>query len=201
MKHPILLVLLLLGICSCKDETKTPATAPQDANSDSLSSHLPVLDFLQGDIRRVDSFASGILRKTTVQNKKDSAYIKLEEFHRLADQFLLSELDSTFFRQHFEETSLMDESSGQINFIYTAVTPEPTLRQVIVYIAPSPDSYDKIDRIYMETAMTRNDTIIEKKYNWKMDKYFYVLTISQPKDGTPVTRMEKVIWDPRYFSE
>jgi hypothetical protein len=70
-----------------------------------------------------------------------------------------------------------------------------------VYIQPSSVEDDKIDRIYMETEMNRNDTIIEKKYNWKMGKYFYVLTMKQPRNGTPVTTMEKVIWDPRYFAE
>jgi hypothetical protein len=202
MKHPILLVfLLLLGIVSCKEGTKTPAATPQDVNTDSLASHLPVIEFLQNDIRQVDSFASGILKKTTAPRKKDSAYISPEAFHRLADQFLLSELDSNFFRKNFKETSLMDESSGLINFIYTATTPETSLRQVIVYIQPSSVEDDKIDRIYMETEMNRNDTIIEKKYNWKMGKYFYVLTMKQPRNGTPVTTMEKVIWDPRYFAE
>ena len=60
---------------------------------------------------------------------------------------------------------------------------------------------DKVNRIYMEKEFTRGDTAFHQKLTWKSDAYFYIVSIKQPNNGPAVTSMEKVIWDPQYFSE
>lgn len=198
-------VLAILIIClaiACKNKIPQPVT-PAAATDSSNSSYMPVLDFIKNDILRVDSFAGGILKKVTINGKKDSQYIQLPQFHQLANQFLLPGLDSVSFEQHFTENSLMDETTQLLNFIYTprqAATQAGPLQKVIVFIKPSL-SNDKVNRIYMERAFSSGDTLVEQKLTWKIEEYFYVLTIRQPKAGPAVTSMEKVIWDPLRFNE
>jgi hypothetical protein len=55
--------------------------------------------------------------------------------------------------------------------------------------------------LYFETAYNQGDTLIEKKLTWKMRKYFYILTVRQPKSGEAITSMEKLIWDPQHFGD
>ena len=195
----LLPALCLLAI-ACKQKPKQ-ASADQ-AMQDSLANtpFLPVADFIRNDISKVDSFSGGILKKVTINGKKDSGYIQLPAFHQLASQFLVPELDSTSFRTHFKEHSLMDETTQMLNFIYTQNQPNWPLQKVMVYIKPSL-SNDKVNRVYMEREFTSGDTVVQQKLTWKMQEYFYIISMRQPKNGPAVTSMEKVIWDPQYFAE
>jgi len=192
--------LLLLAV-ACKHKPQPPAGNVQPT-TDSLNSgtYLPITDFIKNDITKVDTYAGGILKKTTIGDRKDSSYIQPAEFHKLASQFLLTELDSASFHDHFTEHSLMDETSEMLNFIYSAKDPEPSLRNVMVFLQPSLAT-DQVKRIYMERSFNSGDTAIEQKLTWKMMEYFYVVTIRQPKNGQAVTSMEKVIWDPQDFAD
>jgi hypothetical protein len=160
---------------------------------------MPVADFIREDIAKVDSFAGGILNRRNINGKKDSVFIQPVEFHRIANQFFLPELDSASFIKQFIENSLMDETSQMLNFIYTAKNADHPLQKVIVYIKPSL-STDKVTRVYMEKNFNSGDTLIQQRFTWKMQEYFYILTIRQPKAGPAVTSMDKVIWDPEFFA-
>jgi hypothetical protein len=192
--------LFLLAI-ACKQKPKQQAGTDQ-ALQDSLANtaFLPVADLIRNDISKVDSFSGGILKKVTIKGKKDSSYIQLPAFHQLANQFLVPELDSASFRMHFKEHSLMDETTQMLNFIYTQSQPGWPLQKVMVYLKPSL-SDDKVNRVYMEREFTSGDTVIQQKLTWKMQEYFYIISIRQPKNGPAVTSMEKVIWDPQFFAE
>lgn len=197
----LLIPALIILAVACKHNTKLPTEAVQPTQ-DSLvaDSYLPVADFIKSDIIKVDSFSGGILKKANINGKKDSSYIQLPEFHRLASQFIFSELDSASFHDHFTEHSLMDETTQMLNFIYTAKQPDWPLKSVMVYLTPSMAS-DKVNRVYMERMFNSGDTAIEQKLTWKMQEYFYLITIREPKNGPAVTTMEKVIWDPQFFAE
>jgi hypothetical protein len=192
--------LFLLAI-ACKQKPKQQAGTDQ-AVQDSLANtnFLPVADFIRNDISKVDSFSGGILKKVTINGKKDSVYIQLPAFHQLANQFLIPELDSASFRAHFKEHSLMDETTQMLNFIYTQNQPDWPLQKVMVYIKHSL-SDDKVNRVYMEREFTSGDTLIQQKLTWRMQEYFYIISMRQPKTGPAVTSMEKVIWDPQFFAE
>jgi hypothetical protein len=197
----LLIPALIVLAVACKHQPKLP-TGTVQPTQDSLAteSFLPVADFIRNDIVKVDSFSGGILKKVNINGKKDSSYIQLPEFHKLAGQFIIPELDSASFHDHFTEHSLMDETTQMLNFIYTAKQPDRPLKSVIVYLTPGTQD-DKVTRIYMERAYNSGDTTVEQKLTWKMQEYFYLITIRQPKNEPAVTTMEKVIWDPQFFAE
>lgn len=199
------LMILAFGTClalfSCKDKTtKAPAGPAADSTqAGSTISYLPIRELIQEDMRRVDSFAAGILHKKEGA-KKDSAYISPVAFKQLAIGFLLPELDSTSFVHQYGMESFMDETTGLINFIYPAKEPEATLRKVVVYIKPSL-SVDKVNRIYYEKEFKEGNDFVQQKLTWVIEKYFYILTIRHPEKGEPVTTVEKVIWDPQSYAD
>lgn len=196
----LLIPALLLLAVACKQKPKQTEGAVKTTDSLENKSYLPIADFIRYDISQVDSFAGGILRKFTTDGKKDSSYIKLPAFHQLANQFLLPELDSASFQEHFTESSLMDETTQMVNFIYDGKQPDWPLRSVMVYLKPSLAD-DKVNRIYMEKEFMSGDTTIQQRFTWKMHEFFYIITVKQPKNGPAVTTMDKVIWDPQFFSE
>jgi hypothetical protein len=92
----------------------------------------------------------------------------------------------------------MDETTEMINFIYPAKDTSTRLRKVVVYIRPSL-SVDKVNRIYMEKEFRDGQDFVQQKLTWVIEKYFYILTIKHPQQGSPVTSIEKVIWDPQSY--
>lgn len=205
MNRLMLFLLAAATISACGGNVEKPEEPISPTNTESQSfvdttAHLPVAAFIRNEISMVETYAGGLLKKTTRGNKKDSTYIQLPEFKQRAEQFLPKDLDSSFFQEKFEQTSLVDETTGMINFIYTPKDSVGTLQKVVVYVKPGATS-DNVDRIYMETSSMQGETVVEKKLTWKMRQYFYVLTIQQPKTGTPTTTLEKLIWDPQLFGD
>ena len=197
----ILMAVCCIAIISCKEKPATPAPEqPTFPVPDQVISYLPVGDLLREDIRRVDSFSAGILYKKE-GSRKDSSYIDTAKFNQLASKyFLLPDLDTTRFQQHFNQTSLMDETSGFLNFIYEAKNATPSLRKAVVYIKPSLN-VDKVDRIYLEHEAMAGDTLVQQKLTWAIEHYFIILTIKHPPKGEAVTSIEKVIWDPQSYAD
>jgi hypothetical protein len=200
-------LLVILFITACKDNSSQPAAdspvaGKDSAATDTTATYLPIIDLIRQDLRRVDSFAGGILKKTTINGKKDSLFIKPAAFHQSAAAFLMPELEATSFRQKFTENSLADESTGQLQFMYTPNDPAIALRNVVAYITPSSSpSGDQVSRFYLEKEWAAGDTAVKQKLTWKTHQYFYIVTIRQPKKGPAITSIEKLIWDPEQFGE
>lgn len=197
--------LLMLILFACKDQPAQPAAGNNTVDSaalakDTVGSFLPIQSLIQQDIRQVDSFAGGILRKTTINGRNDSVFVKPPAFHQVANAFLIPELESGIFRKTFTETSFMDETVGQVQFVYTPKDPANTLRNVIAYITPSTKG-DKVSRFYLERSYSSGDTAIHQKLTWKTQQYFYIVTIKEPNKGNPTTTVEKMIWDPEQFGQ
>ena len=208
-------LLAILFIISCKDKASQPASddaqpatdtarAGGISTGDTTATYLPITDLIRQDIKRVDSFAGGILRKTNISGKKDSAFAKPAAFHQAANAFLMPELEVATFSKSFRETSLMDETTGQIQFIYFPRDPSASLDKVVVYVVPassSGSSADNVSRFYIEKKWAEGDTFVQQKLTWKTGQYFYIITIRQPQQGLASTSVEKWIWDPEQFGE
>ncbi len=201
---PVLLAIILIASCKNKGGQPEPAantgTGPDTTQARDSAIYLPVTDLLRQDFLRVDSFAGGILKKTTINGKKDSVFIKPQAFHQAASVFFMPELEKSTFRRSFTENSFMDETTGLLQFMYTPNSPSNTLRNVVVYVSPS-TTIDQVNRFYFEKEWMAGDTLIQQKLTWKARQYCYIITMRQPKQGAPTTSIEKLIWDPEYFGE
>lgn len=201
MKNCWILLVLLASIAACKDKKKTNTdihTTPSTVQE--TKSYLPIQDFIQEDMRRVDSFAGGVLLRTMAGKKTDSFFIDHEKFRDLAEAFFMPELDSLYFHTHYTEASLMDETTQMLNFIYTADSSVTGLKKAMVYISPSL-SIDKINRIYLEKDLRLGDTLVTRKMTWKMRQYIIIIENKQTPSGYDATVIRKAIWDPSKFTE
>ena len=203
MKSAVLLLstILLTTFLSCKNNQQTAGNSDVQDTTAQSSPFLPVGAILNNDKKLADTFATAFLKRVETGSHKDSAFINPAEFNRLSMAFFPSVLmDSAAFRQHYNESSIMDETTGLLNFIYTAKDVSDSLHQVVVYISPT-QTTDQTNRVYMEHAFKQGDTLVQQKLTWKLKQYFYILTIRQPATGDAVITNEKVIWNPEKFRE
>lgn len=193
-----ILIMFLAGgfLLSCENN-KTPGEAERAGET---KSYLPIKDFILEDMRQIDSFAGGMLLKEIINDKKDSVFLAPNDYKEYTDKFLAPELDSARFNKEYDESSLMDETTQMLNFIYTAKDPNAALKRVILYVSPSL-SIDRVNRVYMETEKTMGDTSISERLTWKMKQYFMIVENKQTPAGYQSKKIQKIIWDPTLFSE
>jgi hypothetical protein len=187
-------------ICSCKndpqqtEETLHDTTAVNDSVS-APSPYFPVYAYMKSEIQYVDSLPVGIIKYTTVGSKKDSGYIQLEEFHRLADEFITSDVTDSTFAKRYKETSFVDRTNGNATFLYTTADPLAEIKRIDIVTAKG-DTYDEVKSIYIEKRSQSSDTPVVKKLYWKPKKNFQLITI-KTSAGKSQDQLVKVVWDNR----
>jgi hypothetical protein len=193
----LLLAMLFTGACS---EPQQPAAETKAEQKEEKKAYLPVSDYLQSEIRKVDSSVTGILmRKSETHINYDSVFITNQQFHALAQDFFAPELARESFERSFKETSFFDETTESFTFTYEATDSAVSVRRVDVLIAPSME-LDKIKTIYIEKKYASGDTAITKKMIWNAGSDFSIVTIKAvqktPDRHWSNVHQAKVIWDP-----
>jgi hypothetical protein len=183
-------VFVFLVCCKNKNGAKNET---HEITTDTTE-YFPVIDYIKSEIRYVDSLPVGIKKYTTINRKTDLTYIKPEEFHRLAGEFLPEELNKEAFQKQFTETSFLDRATQTSTFMYNTKNATLELQRVDVLSSPG-EVYDKIKSIYMEKVKRNGDTTIVKKLYWQSGKSFQV-NIATTVDATnPKMKLVKVVWD------
>ncbi|HSZ86866.1 MAG TPA: hypothetical protein VK787_12610 [Puia sp.] len=186
-------MLILIGavsLNSCKDQ-KPATTTPEQTEKKNF---FPVLDFLKGQIHYVDSLPSAILKIITENNKPDSSYIKREEFDKLAQDFILPDLQQNVFEKSFKESSFIDQTTQSATFNYTSTDSKLSVQRVDVLATPD-ELYSKVKSIFIQQTLNKNDTIIVKKLYWQTNKHFQIATITQAPNQSKKMKQLQVTWD------
>lgn len=186
---------------SCNE--KNPQTKPEMALTDSVQDtakttrqFFPVADFIRNEIDYVDSLPAGIMKYSTKGSRTDSGYIKLDEFHRLAGQFLPPELMEATFAKEFKETSFFDRTNNDATFFYSTDNDSLVVKRVDV-ITMKGDVYDAVKSIYIEKLFHRNDSLTILKLVWKPKRNFQIIRITSTGSQDPKNELIKVVWDNR----
>lgn len=186
------LTLAVLFTAACGE----PSTGPTTGQQEEKKAYLPISDYLEGEIRKVDSSVAGILKRESANGSAfDSAFITNQQFHVLAQDFLSPELARETFEKSFKENSFYDETTESLTFNYEATDPKVTVRRVDVIIAPSLE-IDKIKTIYMEKSYSTGDTAFTKKMTWTAGSEFSIVTIKNSGANSSSVRQVRVVWDP-----
>ncbi len=130
-------------------------------------------------------------------NKADSGIITTAIFDQIAREFLLTELDSSYFEKNFEENSFVDRSTNLVSFTYSTKESGMGLKRVDVLLKPGAGGTDKLSSIYMEAISDKNDSTRISKLSWKAGRNFRILHIEKPKNGPETTNQTIVVWDSR----
>ena len=159
-----------------------------------MKNYFPVASFIRDEITYVDSTPLAIMKQNIINGQKDSSYIKNDEFHKLAKEFIPAVLTSPDFEKDYTETSFMDQTTQSITFTYASKNKEQEVTRIDVLAKPGNSSV-KVKSIYMEKVLNKNDTLFSKKMYWNAKHNFQILTSTQPSGQKSVIEQLKVIWD------
>lgn len=185
--------LLFMG---CNNAGKEPRAPQKGDSTKNVKAYFPVADFIKSEIRYVDSLPVAIIKYTTQNGISDSVYIKHEEFHQLAQEFLPAALNKETFENEFSETSFFDNTTQYSSFVYSTANTNLPLHRVDVVVKPQDVVYNKVKSIYMEKILERADTSIVQKLYWKAGQNFQITTEIKTTNPETITRQVKVVWNP-----
>ncbi|HVU99011.1 MAG TPA: hypothetical protein VHE34_27505 [Puia sp.] len=199
MKFFIVLCLAgaaLLGACSNHQQ---PATAASDtpARADSgatRNAFFPVADYLEAEIRSVDSAPLAKKMFTVRNGHTDSVFLELPEFNQLAFQFVPRELADSEFEKNFTETSFEDKATRSITFTYSPIGANTELQRVDVLTVPGTRSME-VKSVYLEKLRKSGDSVILQKMFWRAQRNFSIATLVHVKGIQAGEDQIRVVWD------
>jgi hypothetical protein len=187
--------LMLLLVVGCNNNTDVHNDASPSADTtQGVKAYFPVLDYIQSEIRYVDSLPVGIMRYSSQNGVIDSGYLKPEEFHELANEFLSPELAKEKFEKEFSETSFFDNTTQYSSFVYSTTNKNLPVQRVDVLAKPEDIVYNKVKSIYIEKHLERADTSITQKLYWKAGQNFHINTEIRTSKPEVITKQVKVVW-------
>lgn len=183
-------------IYACHSNQPQPADSGTKKTDTTKKNYLPVADYLRAEIATVDSFPQRIMKYSISNGKTDSGIITTQVFDQLAREFLLAELDSSYFEKKFEENSFVDQSTNLVSFTYSTKDTGNGLKRVDVLLSPGPGA-ERLNSIYMESITGDKDSSVIRKMSWKAGRNFRILRIIRPNKGPEITKQTILIWDNR----
>lgn len=171
-----------------------PASAVDSTKEE--KAYFPVQDYIKSEIRQVDSLPVGIMKYTTGQDGAvDSGYIKHEEFHQLAQEFLSPILERESFEKQYSENSFFDNTTQYASFLYSAIDKSLPVQRIDVLAKPEDVVYNKVRSIYMEKRFERADSSVIQKLYWKAGQNFQINTEIRTAKPEVISRQVKVVWN------
>jgi hypothetical protein len=189
----VVLVIIALAV-ACKNHPQNTSDKPPSADT-VTAQYFPVADFLQSEIRNVDTSVLAILRCRTTDQRTDSSFLTPIEFNKAAAAFLSPELQPDSLQKNYTENSFSDKTTGNLTFTYSPREKGQTLQRIDVVVAQASDGANRVKSIYMERTSIESDTPVIKKMYWRAGHNFQVITLLQPKGHPAETRQLNIIWN------
>ena len=187
---PLFASVLFLYSCTGSGETENRA-AGKDTTA--VQIFFPVTNYLKGEIYNIKKSGINPLKYTTINERTDSVWVKIEQLDSTLSEFLQPEIDSVNLSPLFTQKSFMDQSLNAVTFTYDPSGPLPDsmkLKHWDVYIDPNTN---KVKRVYMVKQMDKSKTL---QLTWVNDQWCKITTITTDEKAVmKVEKEEKFIWD------
>lgn len=192
MKRILQVIACTVFLFSCNDSGKKNLTADENSGSEDQR-FFPVTAYIKGEIYNIKKAGINPLKYTTINNKTDSVWIKIEELDANVQDFLQPEIDSLNLISFYTEKSFLDQSINAITFTYepsVALPDSMTLKHWDVYIDPDAN---KVKRIYMVKEISKTKTL---QLTWINNEWCKITTITTDENGlSKIEKEEKLVWD------
>ncbi len=195
MKSCYFLLFSLVLAVSCADDidsSGSTATLPEDANNP--KQFFPVLDYLRGEVKMVDSFATAIRQYVTVNGKTDSGFISPAQFREVMEEYLSADLSKENFEKYYSESSFFDQGTQTSTFTYSTKNDELEFHRIDVLVQGT-ESYDKVSSIYLEKFAANDDSSVVKKILLRNGISVMINSEVTKGNAPPVVKQEKFVWN------
>ena len=144
---------------------------------DSTKAYFSVVDYLNTEVKKMDTLPLHFTKITTVDSTSDTVAITKKEFHQYAEEFLnLPNIASTDKMDDYTETNDFDEILNNVLLIYSAKKTDDEVRSETIMMQPDDEGNTHVKTILATTVDNGKDSTIEKNLAWHIDKRFQIVT-------------------------
>lgn len=184
-------LLFIPALFSCKDEAKEESKEP----------FFPVRSYLQSQVAHIDSSVYRIIKITTLNGGKDTAFLKREDFKTAAKDFLdIPDIAAKKWKDDYTETQIYDEEMQTAVLNYMPVDNGGEIRRQDVFITPDQNG-DKVKTIFIERFLEEGDIPVRKLLTWEVDRRFKIVTIRSQDTKNEKIETVEVVWTERLAAE
>jgi hypothetical protein len=188
------LTAVVLGsilLFSCSGDSKEIA-AKKEGTDKAPQNFFPLTDFIKGEIKTIAGKGVNPLKVTTIANRNDSAWLKLEALDSVLTEFTTPTIDSSNLISLFTETKFEDQTLNTYTFTYDPSGKLPDtmhLRHWDIYVDPETGTVKKV-------YMVKKSGNITLQLTWQTGKWCKITTLSEKPDGSNgVDKQETILWD------
>ena len=181
----ILPALIAILIVACKEKKKTRQDPPISA-----------LSIIKGQVNKLDTSLYAFTKYDKTDERSDTAYLKREEVRKYTEPFLsLPDIADKENIKKYNEERLIDAQTELFSIISTLKDAEKSevLKQIMV-IDVTDASEAKVQSIFIDRSISSNDSLIEQKLFWQIDKYFTINSTIIKENQPDKTLFRKVAW-------
>lgn len=193
MKIVISLLVSGLFIYSCNNPGKQNPVQASSTDTTKKQRFFPVTAYIRGEIFNIKQSGINPLNYTTVNNRTDSVWLKIEDLEIALQEFLHPEIDSANLTSLFTEKIFMDQSIDAVTFTYDPIKILPDSMKLThwdVYVNPKTN---KVKRIYMVKEIDKNKTL---QLTWLSNQWCKIVSIITDEKGeSKIEKEEKFILD------
>jgi hypothetical protein len=185
-------LICVLCLAACKNKKQKDTSDTQ---------FFPVVSFLKGQAKHIDTSLYRIVKIETVDSSSTTTYIKREEFRDYAKDFLeLPDISSDKWKGDYEETRMFDDALNNVILTYTTTDEDNEVRREDVMLEPTNASGNsEVKTVIINKIKSGGDSTVEKNMVWYVNKRFTVITKIQKANQPEKIRKLEVIWND--FSE
>ena len=191
MKYLLLAVILTSVLVQCKQkDNNTKAINSTIDSTAEKPAYFPLTSYIKGELLEIKNSGINPLKYTTLNNKKDSAWVKIEEMENVFAEYIQPEIDSSTLAPYFTEKKFFDQTLNAITLTYDPVKQLPDsfqLQHFDVYIEPEKN---KVEKIYMVKKLANGKI---RQLTWHSGKSARAITVSEDSSGKPVIEDELLI--------
>ncbi len=190
----LLAVIILIAACNTKKETKVDSATssnPEIIIGDTVSNFFPVTSYLKGEIFGIKNIGITPIKKTTVNNKTDSVWVRINEFDDAFAAFLNPVIDTANLKDIFTEKRFLDQTLNAFTFTYDPKNNKAdtfAFKHWDVYVDPETNS---VKRIYLAKTV---DAETDLKLFWESGKWCKIITVKTLNGKAAVAKEEKISW-------
>lgn len=156
-------------------------------------SFFPVTSYIRGQLYEVKSKGVNPLHYITINGRKDSSWMRIEDFEPAVAEFLTPQIDSTNLVNLFTEKNFLDQSIAAYTFTYDPAGKLPDTMKLKHWDVYVDAESNKVTRIYMVKENTQGKIL---QLTWQGDKYCKIVTLGMDASGnSAVEKEEQITWD------
>jgi hypothetical protein len=168
-----------------------PEKATEAASNDTTK-FFQVADFIQSQVKEINSTPFFIYKLTAEGDKKDSTSITNTETSELARQFTKPDLNNRSIKKYYTESVFFDETTKTFTINYSTTNKELELQNVDVILK---EDGKTVKRILLRKFLNYSDSSAIEQLSWKPNERFQINRLVQLPSQEEISRETQVVWN------